>query len=107
MNERIQIAQEDSRKAYLKFLKKFDQVNKQEGFRDIFIRCIITFFKVAEGKTPEELADLKQSQQVMSDEEIAKLCLDICGESVNRDFVSFISTGDRGNVGTLVYKSLN
>ncbi|HMP28096.1 MAG TPA: hypothetical protein PKD85_00765 [Saprospiraceae bacterium] len=105
--EQIKIRMPEAKKnaahAYLKFLER---INSLQGTREPYINCILKFFEVAENKTGFDLATIFDEIKDKSTIDLMKECKNICKEAVNRDFVSYLSTGDRGNVGNIVYNSL-
>ncbi len=37
---------------------------------------------------------------------LKSLCLELCGEAINRDMIEYIRTGTRGDIGTQLYRIL-
>ena len=102
MNKRIPFAKRLTEKAYTNFKIRFEFVTTN----DTYLRCIRKFFEVAESKSyddfPDEIkADIECSQMRLKD-----TCWELCMEAINRDFVTYLSTGEFGNVGKDVYGAL-
>jgi hypothetical protein len=77
--------------------KMMDRLNT--ATKEQKLTAIRTFFEVAESKKYDSLPkEIRDSPD--------EFCKEICLEAINRDFVSYVSKGDTGDVGRLVYSSL-
>lgn len=101
---RIPEGKRNADKAYSKFIKRIMILKNHKAS---YINCILKFLEVAENKTSAELVTILDNIKDEDTEHLMRECIKICREAVNRDFISFISTGDRGNIGNAVYNSLN
>ena len=92
----------DFHKSYNKLIEKLATASRQKR-----INFIETFLQVAESK---QISDLPPQQQTIinnsSDDELLIIVKDMAKEAINRDYVSFISRGNVGEVGRSVYASL-
>jgi len=81
--------------------KMMDRLNTST--KEQKLKAIRTFYEVAEPKKydslPKEIRDTIENS-------LDEFCKEICLEAINRDFVSYVSKGDTGGVGRLVYSSL-
>lgn len=92
MNERAREAQIRFREPYRKMMQAIDNGNRVKWFS-----AIVKFYQVAEDRDlPEGIKD-----QIMQygDTEMKEMCKELCYEAINRDFVSYVSTQNEGNVG--------
>lgn len=75
--------------------------------KDQMLRCIRKFFEVAEDSSYEDRMPLASRELLENNpEKLKSLCTELCMEAINRDFVSYISTGFKGPVGQSVYNAL-
>ena len=96
MESRITESPKFSKKGYDKMIKKINIVS-----RDKQINAIKKFFEIGESKIFDEAVLINKSN-----DEVKNFCNEICTEAINRDFCSFVSTGDKGTVGQKVYEAL-
>lgn len=75
--------------------------------RERRLNAIKTFYNIAEPVHYDQLkVEVREQIESSSDERVLSLCIELCTEAINRDFVSFVSTGKEGVVGRTVYASL-
>lgn len=102
IKSRAREAQKRFKEPYNKMMLRLEEGNKVK-----WLNAIKTFYTVAE---PTKWIDLpkatREQIESSSDEQIKSLCKELCVEAINRDFVSWVSTGDQGNVGRDVYTAL-
>lgn len=83
-------------------LKRIDCVSK-EGH----LNAIKKFFELAEMDSYENQVTLEGRMKIEeSPSTIKSFCIEICTEAINRDFVSYVSTGNKGIIGSDVYNAL-
>jgi len=71
------------------------------------LKAIRVFYDVAEPTKYEQLPlEVREEIEAYSDEELLSFCTELCTEAINRDFVSYVSTGQEGTVGKTVYNAL-
>jgi hypothetical protein len=102
MNERI-------REAQLKFKEPHNKmmIRLEAGNRNKWINAIKMYYYVAERTKWDGLPQEEQTRIInLSDDSLKILCKELCTEAINRDFVNWISTGNEGNIGRLVYTAL-
>lgn len=96
METRLAEAQKFSESGYAKMIMRINGAS-----RDRHIAAIQKFFELGEDK----LFD-RTSLEGKSDDEVKTFCIEICTEAINRDFCTYISTGEKSNVGSEVYKGI-
>lgn len=79
----------------------------QKASRERRLNAIKTYYNVAEPVKYDDMTKERRDKiENCSDVEIEKFCTTLCKEAVNRDFISWITTGKTGDVGRTVYASL-
>lgn len=92
---RVEQAKRFGAKAYPKFVEKINACSRTQH-----IKAIGAFYRHCENKS------LEQAETEGTDESVRAFCLELCRESINRDFTQFISTGKGTNFANLVYAAL-
>ena len=83
-------------KAYNKFKIRISSTDK-----DKILDTIKKYYELAEDYT-EDYTDLSDQ----SIEDLKSVCLELCGESINRDMIQYLLKGIRGTIGPELYKIL-
>jgi hypothetical protein len=86
-------------KAYNKFQSRINQTDRDKILRTIKNYYILT----QDSNYTDELWEYI-CQQDLND--IKSLCLTLCGEAINRDFIQYVLKGKRGNIGPQLYQML-
>lgn len=87
-------------KAYEKFKTRINNQNDRVKLFDT-----IKQYYVLSGD-PYYTPEFEDKINNMTTEDIKKLCLELCGESINRDMIEYIIKGTRGDMGQKLYKML-
>jgi hypothetical protein len=102
MEERIRNAQARFKIPHIKMMDRIQSASREQR-----LNAIKTFYDVAE---PTKYANLTLERRIeietSPDDKVLSFCKELCTEAINRDFVSYISTGNEGSVGKTVYNSL-
>lgn len=85
--------------------KRFEKQLKLVNSHNVLLAAVMTFYKVSGDESNE--GRLERYKLLRDDEEGTKTtCWQVCMEAINRDFISFLGTGDYGNVTAHVYNAL-
>jgi len=78
----------------------------EERGRTDWLRAINKYFEIAETSSYENLPEETRRRIEATDETLKSFCKEICAEAINRDFCSYVSTGETGNVGRETFNAL-
>jgi hypothetical protein len=101
--KRVAEAQNKFKEPYNKMIKRIE-----EGDRLTWLNAIRSYYDNATGevvwdqKTEEERKYIENA----NDSTVKSICIDLCREAINRDFVSWVTKGTEGPVGKRVYEAL-
>ena len=89
-------------KAYNKFKIRISSTDK-----DKILDTIKKYYELAEDYISEEMK--MKTYTYLSDqsiEDLKSVCLELCGEAINRDMIQYLLKGIRGTIGPELYKIL-
>jgi hypothetical protein len=101
MSTATTLNQPNFKNAVEKFKSKVMTVDRQQ-----LINCCRAYFQICESINID--GDPRRNNIVMnsSNDELRKLCFDLCMESINRDFCIYTLTGISGSAANKLYKIL-
>ncbi|GAH12237.1 unnamed protein product, partial [marine sediment metagenome] len=73
--------------------------------RENLVTCITQFYELGEpGGLQTEFRDRMCTMPL---DALKSACLELCGEAINRDMITFVKMGTRGTFGSQLYRTLN
>ena len=85
-------------RAYYKFKTRIEQTSI-----DKILWTIENYYILADDPNYNNIKDHLNGRSL---DELKELCLELCGEAINRDMINYFVSGTRGNIGPQLYKML-